>query len=311
MIPFIRRAAIALSALLIASAAHAQTKITLAHTGAFDFMSIFVAQEQGFFKQHGLDVTLQQLAGGVIMQGLQGGSLQMSIMAIPNMVLAAEAGLELVAIAGISVIDKTDKSSGLIVGMDSGIASAKDLIGKKVGVPSIGGYLYVMARKVAASQGLDPNQVNFVEVNLPQSSDLLKSGTIQAVSTADPFIQRAVQSGVGKPLVYYADLLPPQSTAAVYGSTRQWAEANPEAVKAFRAAIAEAVAFAEKNPDAARANFAKYVKLPPEVLSSLSMPRLFADVTEAQMRYWVETMSEMKMIKGKPDPARLIAPASK
>jgi NitT/TauT family transport system substrate-binding protein len=306
MVSFLRTVLVLLLFFVIGNA-QAQTRITIAHTAVINYLGAFVAQEEGFFKKHGLEVTLQQVAGGVLVQGLQGGSVQVATVPPTAIVLAVEGGLDLVAVAGTSVGKKGDKTSAFVIGTDSGITTTKDLIGKKVGVPSIGGYLYVMARKWVANQGIDPNQVNFVEVNFPQAADLLKSGTIQASALSDPFLHRAMQTGVAKPLGYFVDMLPPNTTGVLYTATRQWVDANPGAVKAFRAAIREGVDFARKNPEAARADFAKYVKLPPALVASLAMPHLFPEVTIDQMRFWVDTMSEMKMIKGKPDPSDLIA----
>jgi len=44
---------------------------------------------------------------------------------------------------------------------------------------------------------------------------------------------------------------PPNIPAIFYASTRDWAKAHPDAVKAFHEAIAEAVAFQAKDPAAA------------------------------------------------------------
>jgi NitT/TauT family transport system substrate-binding protein len=304
---FLRSAAIAVLTAAAAVAAHAQTKVTLGHTGVAEYLGAFVAQEEGFFRKHGLDVTFQQVAGGALVPGLQGGSLQMATLPPTNLLLANDGGLDLVAVAGTSTFEKSDQNVGLLVGTSAGIGHARDLVGKKVGVPSIGGFLYVMARKWVVDQGVDPRQVNFVEVNFPQTADLLKGGTIHAGVSADPFLKRAVASGAARPLAYFAETLPPQTTGVFYGTTRQWAVANPAAIRGFRAAVAEAVAFAEKNPQAARAHLAKYIKLPPEVLASIPMPRLYADVTEPQMRYWVDTMHEMGLVKTKANAAQLIA----
>ena len=289
-----------------AMAVQAQTKITIGHTGVADYLGAFVAQEEGFFRKQGLEVAFQQVAGGALVPGLQGGSLQIATLPPTNMLLAIDGGLDLVAVAGTSVLDPSDQNVGLLVGPDGGIKSAKDLVGKKVGVPSIGGFLYVMARKWVSDKGVDPRQVNFVEVNFPQTADLLKAGTIQAGVSADPFIKRALANGSGTVLAYFAADLPPRTTGVFYGATRQWASANPAAVKGFRAAIAEAVAFVDKNPQAARVHLAKYIKLPPEVLASIPMPRLQAELTESQLRFWVETMAEMGLIKTKADAAQLI-----
>ncbi|MDN4592182.1 metal ABC transporter substrate-binding protein [Xenophilus aerolatus] len=307
MTRFLRRAAMALCAAAMSLSAQAQTRMTLGHTGVAEYLAAFVAQEEGIFRKHGLEVTFQQVAGGALVPGLQGGSLQMATLPPTNLLLANDGGLDLVAVAGTSVFEKSDQNVGLLVGATSGINTSKDLVGKKIGVPSIGGFLYVMARKWIEDQGLSAKQVDFVEVNFPQTADLLKSGSIQAGVSADPFMKRALATGAAKPLAYFAEGLPPQTTGVFYATTRQWANTNPAAVRGFRAAIAEAVAFAQKDPQAARAHLGKYIKLPPEVLASIPMPRLYADVTEPQLRYWADTMQQMGLVKTRANAAQLIA----
>ena len=173
-------------------------------------------------------------------------------------------------------------------------------------MPSIGGSLYVMARKWISDRGVDAQKVNFVEVNFPQTADLLKSGSIQAGVSAEPFLKRAVTSGAARPMAYFAADMPPQTTGVVFATTRPWAAANAAAVKAFRAAIVEGAAFAAKNPVAARAHVAKYIKLPPEVLAAMTMPHLQPEITDAQLRYWIDTMADMGLVKARANPAALI-----
>lgn len=302
----LRGLAAGILAVAFAATAGAQTKITLGHTGVADYLASFVAKEQGYFEKHGLDVSFQQVAGAALVPGLQGGSLQVATLPPTNMLLAIDGGLDLVAIAGTSATAKDDKNMGLLAGADSGISNAKSLVGKKVGVPSIGGSLYVLARKWIADQGVDVQKVQFVEVNFPQTGDLLKGKTIDAGVSANPFMQRVVKTGNASVLAYFPASLPTDTSGVFYGATRKWADANPDAVKAFKAAIAEAVEFVKKNPEAARADLGKYIKLPAPVLASIPTPRLKADVTEAQIQFWIDTLYEMQMIRAKPVAATLI-----
>ncbi len=292
--------------MLMHGAASAQTKITLGHTGVADYLASMVAQEQGFFKKRGLDVTFQQVAGGALVPGLQGGSLQIATLPPTNMLMAVDGGLDLVVIAGTSATTKSDRSMGLLAGAASGISGPKGLVGKSVGVPSIGGSLYVLARKWISDQGVDVHKVKFVEVNFPQTGDLLRSGTIDAGVSADPFLQRIVKSGTGSVLAYFAASLPEDTSGVFYGTTRKWADANPEALRAFKEAIEEGVQFAKANPDAARADLAKYLKLPAPVLAAIPTPRLKAEVTPPQLQFWIDTLYDMRMINKKPDAASLI-----
>lgn len=302
----ILRAALLGAALVASLAVQAQTKIVVGHTGVAEWLSVYVAQEQGFFKKNGLDVTLQPVAGGALIPGLQSESLQVATIPPTQTLLAIDGGLDLMMLAGTSVVEKTDQNMGLVAGSSSGITTARDLVGKKVGVPSIGGFLYVMGRKWIKDRGVDPKSVGFVEVNFAQMNDLLKAGTVHAVVTAAPFLQRAVQTGNGQVLAYFPADLPSRTSGGFYTVARQWANANPQAARAFRAGIEEAAAFVQKDPQAARADMAKYIRLPPEMLTSIPLPRLAPEVSEAQLKFWVDAMGEMSLIKSAPDVQKLI-----
>lgn len=293
--------------LATASIGYAQTSITLGHTGAADYLASFVAQERGFFKKHNLNVTFQQVAGGALAPGLQGGSHQIATLPPTNLLLGVDGGLDLVVISGTAVTTKTDKNSGLLAGAPSSVHKAEDLLGKKVGVPSIGGSLYVLARKWISDQGVDTSKVNFVEVNFPQTGDLLKNGTIDAGVSADPFLPYAISAGKARVLTYFPASLPENTAAVFYASTRKWADANPQAVSQFRAAIAEAIQYIEANPQAAREDLAKYIRLPAPVLAAIPTPRLQEQVTPEQLAFWIDTMHDMGLIRSKPDPNALIA----
>jgi len=286
--------------------AQAQTTVRLGYTATTQWLAAYVAQREGIFKKHGLDVLLQEVPGGALVPGLQGGSLDLITLPPTNTILAVEGGLDLVFAAGTAVTEKTDKDVGIVVASGSAIASPQDLVGKKVGVPSIGGFLYVMSRKWIADRGVDARKVSFVEVGFPQVPDLLKSGTIQGAVSTSPFLDRAVQAGSGTVLSYFLADLPSGTAGAYYTTSRQWAEANAEAIGAFRASIEEAAALAKEKPDIARAHMAKFVKLPPQVLASVAMPHLDPKVTEAQVTFWIDTMYELGMIKNKPTASTLI-----
>jgi NitT/TauT family transport system substrate-binding protein len=92
----------------------------------------------------------------------------------------------------------------------------------------------------------------------------------------------------------------------VYGTTQDWLQKNPAQARAFREALDEGIAFHAKNPDAARANMGKYLRLPPDVLATLAVPALSTHVTEPQVRFWADAMQAQGMLKNPLQSADLI-----
>ena len=84
---------------------------------------------------------------------------------------------------------------------------------------------------------------------------------------------------------------------------------SPEAVKGFRAAMHEAVAFVQNpaNEQAWRKSLAKHTRLPVPVVAKIAKPNLAVDIAPDPVKFWIDICHEQHMINGNPDPASVIA----
>jgi NitT/TauT family transport system substrate-binding protein len=279
--------------------AQAQTKITVGYVAIPDLTPLYVAKEQGFFDKRGLDVTLQTIPiNPNIPPALQSNSIQIGTVTPSVLMQAADSGLALKVIAGGSLLTRDGKVPAIVVRKGVEIKSPQDFVGKRVGVAGFGATLHVLFRKWLTDHGVDAKKVNFVEVALPQTLDLLRGGTIDAAVPAEPFATRILQAGVATAYGYVSDDFPESGVLPiVYGATADWLARNAPAARAFREALDEGIAFHAKNPEASRANMGKYLRLPPEVLATLAVPPLSTVVTEPQIRFWADAMKAQGMLK--------------
>ena len=308
-----RNALHALAALPLAASlparAQAPTKIVFGYTAVTDFASVFVAAEEGYFKKRGLDVELKFIPiNSTIPAAIQSDSLQIGGPTPSVFLQAVDGGLDHVVVAGGGVTSKSITGFGLVARAGSGIKTAQDTVGKKIGVPGLGAFLHVTFRAWLKSQGVDYRKVNFVEAAFPQHGDLLRGGSVDAVVSADPFMSRITDSGVGYVASYYSTFLPEGQPTIIHTARRDWVEKNPAAARAFREALQEAAAFMAnpKNNDKVRAAIGKYIKLPPEVIAKVQISPPGPVVTEKQLSYWVGLMKDQDMLKTTPDVAKLI-----
>ena len=298
-----------LLAIAAASPAGAATKMTLLYTAGANNLGGYVAKDQGFFEKHGLDADLIMTANGsLVSAALVADSAQVGTLTPTILLEADEQGLDFVAIAGMTTYP-TNSPAAIMARTGSGIKTAQDLIGKKVGVPGLGGALDVLGRNWVKTSGADYHQVNWVEVQFPQMVDGLKTGLVDAVVTAEPFNTRIVSTDTGYKI---GEAEGPRGTMTlIYTATRAWTKKNPEALKAFRAAIEDAVAYTNDpaHADQVRASIAKYTKLPPTAMASIVIPdTLQPHVSPEALAFWVDVARDQGMIKGHPDPATLVAP---
>ena len=308
-----RNALHALAALPLAASlparAQAPTKIVFGYTAVTDFTSVFVAAEEGYFKKRGLDVELKFIPiNSTIPAAIQSDSLQIGGPTPSVFLQAVDGGLDHVVVAGGGVTSKSITGFGLVARAGSGIKTAQDTVGKKIGVPGLGAFLHVTFRAWLKSQGVDYKKVNFVEAAFPQHGDLLRGGSVDAVVSADPFMSRITDSGVGYVASYYSTFLPEGQPTIIHTARRDWVEKNPAAARAFREALQEAAAFMAnpKNNDKVRAAIGKYIKLPPDVIAKVQISPPGPVVTEKQLAYWVGLMKDQDMLKTTPDVTRLI-----
>jgi len=312
---FSRRQVLSWSAAAVGAAslpvqAQSPTKIVFGFTAVNDFASVFVAKEEGYFSKRGLDVEPKFIPlNPSIPAAIQSDSLQMGGPTPSVYLQALDGGLDHVVVGGGGMTSKSLTGVGFVARAGSGIRTAQDCVGRKIGVPGLGAYLHVSFRAWLKLNKVDPAKVNFVEVSFPQHSDLLRAGSIDGVVTGDPFMARILASGTGYVASYYTTFQPDGMPTILYTARRDWVAKNGPAVKAFQESIIEAANFIKKpaNDAAVRAHIGKYIKLPPEILASMQLSPPSPVIVEKQLAYWVDMMNDQKMLKASPNVPSLIA----
>jgi NitT/TauT family transport system substrate-binding protein len=304
-------AAMAAWAAASAPPAQAATKLTFLYTAVSSFLGAFVAKDEGFFEKRGVDMDLILTANGsTTPAALVANSAQLGGPTPTVLLQANDGGLDLVIVAGCDVYP-TAARNGVLARPGSNLQSARDLAGKKVGVPGFNGIIDVLTRKWVQSSGLDYRKVVFIEVMFPSMGDALKTGLVDSVALVDPFYSRLVDTKAGYAIGSYASIVPAGTMPVFYVSTRDWATRNPGALKAFRDALDEAVPFIDNPANLARvrASLAKYTRLPPQIADTLAIPNNLTNrVKPEAITFWITLAREQGMIKGNPSPASLIAP---
>lgn len=309
-----RRQLITAASALAASAtlsvrAQTTTRIAYGYTAVSDFASVFVAAEEGYFKQHGLDVELKFIPlNSAIPAAIQSDSLQIGGPTPTVFLQSVDGGLDHVVLAGGGVLSKTYTDLAAVARAGSNIRSPQDFLGKKVGVPGLGALLHVTFRQWLKNNGVDYRKVNFIEAPFPQHADLIRGGSIDAVITAGPFMARIVDSGTGYVASFYTTFLPDGLPTIVHAARREWVKANPAAAKGFAQAVQEGAAFMRnpKNDARLRAALVKYLRLPAPAVEKMQISPPGPVVGERQLNDWIQMMNGQQMLKTAPVAGQLL-----
>lgn len=172
-------------------------KLTIAVGGKnlFYYLPLTVAEQLGYFKDEGLDVTIVDFAGGSkALQAVVGGSADVVSGAFEHTLNMQFKGQAMRAFV------LQGAAPQIVLGVNPktmpNFKSIADLKGKKIGVTAPGSSTNVMANFVLAKAGLKPSDVSFVGVGASNGAvAAMRSGQIDAMSNLDPVITLLQRSG--------------------------------------------------------------------------------------------------------------------
>ncbi|MBH5370179.1 ABC transporter substrate-binding protein [Bradyrhizobium sp. CNPSo 4016] len=296
------------STIALTAPALAQAKIKIGCTATSDCASAMVAVDEGIFKKHGLDVEMTPIAiNSNIPAAILSNSIQIGGPTSTVFLQAVDGGLDLVAIAGATVMSPVNQNSiAAFVRNGITIKEPKDFAGKKVGAPGLNAFLHVLFVKWLVEKGVDSKSVKFVEVTFPTMADIIKSGGVDAVLTAEPFVTRMLNAGLGSVGARYALDLARTDPIIFYAASREWAEKNAATVKKFREAIAEAAVIVNSDREKASASIAKFTKQPLDLVMATPPNQSEPNLRAENLSWWIDVMSSQKMLQSKLDATKLV-----
>lgn len=227
--------------------AHAQalTKVRVGkpQTATFPFLPVDVGIATGIFKQHGLDVQGTDFAGGPrVQQAIAAGALEIAIGSGPELALTLK-GVPEVAIAAMA-----DAPYAIVLAtLKDGPKSVADLKGKSVSISSKGSLTDWLGQNLSRAQGWGIDGINLVPLGTTAAQTAaLKTHQIDGMIVEANGGYRLEEEGVGRVLVQFGDLMKVFHVYLLY-ARRDFAEQNPQAVKAFLAAWFETVGYMQSH----------------------------------------------------------------
>jgi sulfonate transport system substrate-binding protein len=223
-----------------------------------------IAKEQGFFEEEfgkdGIKVEYQSFTSGPpITEAFISNKLDIATYGDQPAIVAAANGAGVKAVG--SFTGGYDKLA-LVVQIDSGIKSPKDLKGKKVGI-TVGTVVHHMLYLYLESAGLKPEDVSIVNL---QPSDLitaLAAKNIDAAVTVEPFTTVILAKKAGKQI---SDSTGLKYMAGPIVASNEFITKYPEIVKRLLKAYDKAKKWEVQNKDKASEILAKELNIPKEVV---------------------------------------------
>ena len=205
---------------------------------ALYYLPLTIAEQLGYFKEQGLDVSINDFRGGAqSLQALVGGSVDVVTGAYEHTIRMQAKGQDVRAVIELG------RFPGIVVGVRKDKAasykSAADLKGMKIGVSAPGSSTNFFVMYLMSKAGLKPADASYIGVGIgPTALAAMQKGEIDAISNLDPVMTKLEQDGDIK---IVADSRTEAGTQALFGGS------NPAAVLYIRQD------FIEKNPNTVQA----------------------------------------------------------
>ncbi|MGW8251341.1 MAG: ABC transporter substrate-binding protein [Anaerolineales bacterium] len=220
--------------------------IRMAILPILDNLPMYVAQQEGLFEANNVSVEFIPVGSAaerdqVIVAGRADGMINETIST-----LLYNKDQPQVQIVGFSrTATPTTAQYSILSAGDSGIESAQDLKGVEIGI-SEGTIIEYITDRLLEAEGFSTDEIQTVAV--PKISDrmaLLGSGELKAATLPDPLSLLAIQQGAQ---VVLDDTSHPEYGYSTYSFVIPFIESNPQAVRGFLAAVAQATEMINADP---------------------------------------------------------------
>ena len=214
------------------------------------YLALTLTEQLGHFKEQGLDVEINDFAGGAkALQALVGGSVDVVTGAYEHNIRMQTKGQDIRAVIELGRYPAIN----LMVRTDRPYKTPADLKGMKIGISAPGSSTQLIAQFVMVQAGLKPDDASFIGVGLGASAvGAIKKGEIDALSNTEPANSRLMKDG---DVITIADttstegatkLLGGPMSAAVLYTRGDFLETNPATTQALVNAFYKTLKWMEK-----------------------------------------------------------------
>jgi NitT/TauT family transport system substrate-binding protein len=286
------------SAVTVSDSSLEITNVSIAAIPTADLLGLYVAQDEGYFAQQGLHVTIERIPSSqAIVADQLSGRVDISAGSYVPYISAQAQGAKFRILAEASTLRSDTRA--LVVPANSDIMTISDLVGKKIGVNGTNSIGTLLISALLAEHGLSPEKVDLVtdQAGFPAMPQALNEGTWSAAFLAEPYITVAEETYGERVLADFDAGATLNFPIDGYVATQAWAQKYPNTAAAFVRAIEQGQAKADTDGPAVEAAMAKADDLLPSVTAIMAVPQFpTGPVDETRIQREAEEMLEFGLL---------------
>ena len=243
---------------------HGQDRLPIVRT-AYSALSagigtLWLTQENGHFRKHGLDSHLIYIRGGTTaVQALLAGEIQFGHLSPAPMMTAWAQGADFVWIG------TTTHQMVFTLLADAAIVKGSDLKGKRIGITRLGSASDLAVRAALEQFGLGPKDATMISLGgIPDILAAMRAGAIHAGILSPPTSTAARDMGY-RPLLHIPDL-GREFTFSGIAARRSFVQSQPEIARAYMASLTDGAKIYREDSRAALRVLRKYLRADDRIL---------------------------------------------
>jgi NitT/TauT family transport system substrate-binding protein len=256
-----------------------------------DTLPMFVAQKEGLFAKHGVAVEFIPVGSAaerdqVIVAGQADGMINEAV----STALYNKEQVQVQTVRYAQAATPQQALFRILSAPRSNITIPNDLKGFEIGV-SQGTVIEYLTDRLLQAEGFAPEEIKKIAV--PKISDrmaLLSSGELKAAMLPEPLSSFAAQQGA---IVVLDDTKHPEYSYSTITFRKPVIDQNPEAVRAFLAAIEEATSLINANPDQYSSLLSDQKLVPQPLVGSFKVPTFVGAGVPSQAQ-WNDVLAWLK-----------------
>lgn len=222
--------------------------VRMGYLGVSSDAGIFIALDKGYFREQGLELSLERFGIGADQMALLGaGRLDIASGApSPTLFNAVARGLPVAVVADKGSLRKGFGFNVLVVRktlVDSGqFKGLSDLRGRVLGSASPASIVTFENYLILKKGGLGAKDVTTEYMDFADQPAAMANGKIDAAVMVEPFATAAEARGIGKIIMPLDEILPDFQTSVIYYNT-VWAREHPEEARRWMVAYVRALRY--------------------------------------------------------------------
>ena len=235
-----------------------------------DTLPFYVAQENGYFEEVGVEVEAIPVASPVERdQIMQAGAIDGMLNELTTTATYNRDSVKIQALIAARIAYEDFPIFRVLAAPRSNITIPSDLAGKEIAV-SLNTVIEYVTDRLLRAEGLSPDEIAFTSVPaIPERFQLLMQGQVLVATLPDPLAQAAIEAGA---IPIIDDAAYPEYSLSTLSFSIDAIENKPEPIRRFLLAWDMAVQDLNANPEAYRALFLEKVNVPESVQETYDIP---------------------------------------